>query len=273
MIFKAYLDEANTGTQQPLMTIAGFLGTSPQWRKVARELKTIKRLLGFKEFHAVEFKGKKDDFDGWSDEKCMQLINALARIVREDLTQAISITLPHDMYVTHYRDTPFEKRMPVYSQYGVCLYTILEHLVQVLEKVPGKHRLDLMVEDGHKNAGAAHVVFRHTREYLQFKNADILGTVALVKKKEDELLMMANFQAHASGVFAHMEAKYRTRMEVITEKPKTLRSDEALMTNLSHNAISIQTIKQRFTWLRDQEMDAWRRKNRESPRPGRDPNP
>ena len=123
-----------------------------------------------------------------------------------------------------------------------------------------------MVEDGHENAGAAHVVFKHMREHLQFKQADILGTVALVKKKDDELLMMADFQAHASGVFARVEAKYRTRMEVITERP-TLRSDEALMTNLSHNPISIQTIKERFTWLRDQKMAAWRRKNRPKPNP------
>jgi hypothetical protein len=262
VIYKAYLDEANTGTKEPRMIIAGFLGTARQWRNIEAELKRIKRREGFASFHAVEFKAKQDDFHGWSDEKCMSLINALARIVREGITEAVSVTLPYDLYNIHYRNTPFERKMPVYSQYGVCLYTIIEHLIQVLQKIPGKHHLDLIVEDGHKNAGAAREVFKHIREYLQFKQADILGTVILAKKKECELLMMADFQAHASGMFDQMEAKYRTRMQVITQQPTTYRSDEALMTNLSHNAISIQTIKERFTWLRNQKMAAWHRRNR-----------
>jgi hypothetical protein len=56
MIFKAYLDEANTSVREPDMTVAGFLRTARQWRVVERELRIIKRRLGFQSFHGVEFK-------------------------------------------------------------------------------------------------------------------------------------------------------------------------------------------------------------------------
>jgi hypothetical protein len=66
LIFKAYLDEANTSVREPDMTVAGFLGTARQWRAVARELRTIKRQMRFQSFHGVEFKGHRGDFAGWS---------------------------------------------------------------------------------------------------------------------------------------------------------------------------------------------------------------
>ena len=92
MIFKAYLDEANTSVREPDMTVAGFLGTARQWRVVERELRVIKRRLGFQSFHGVEFKGRRGNFAGWSNAQSMQLVNALARLVREELTEAIEFT-------------------------------------------------------------------------------------------------------------------------------------------------------------------------------------
>lgn len=57
MIFRAYLDEANTSVREPDMTVAGFLGTARQRRAVERELWTNKRRMRFQSFHGVEFKG------------------------------------------------------------------------------------------------------------------------------------------------------------------------------------------------------------------------
>lgn len=258
MIFKAYLDEANTNVREPDMTVAGFLGTARQWRVVERELRTIKRRLGFQSFHGVEFKARRGDFSGWSDAQGMQLVNALARLVREELTEAIEFTLPWDLFATHYRNTPFAKGVPRYSQYGICIFILLEHLIQVVQGKAGRHVLDLIVEDGHKNAGAARVVFEDTRKYLQFTQVDLLGSVTLAEKKECELLMMADFQAHASGVFALQG----TPLELIVHGlgTPTNRPDEAPVTSISLRAETFTSIKGRFTWLRESRMAAWRAK-------------
>jgi hypothetical protein len=188
----------------------------------------------------------------------MELVNTLARIVREDLTEAIEFTLPWDLYATHYRNTPFAKGVPSYSQYGICIFMLLEHLIQVVQQTPGRHVLDLIVEDGHKNAGAARVVFEDTRKYLKFKQVDLLGTVTLAKKKECELLMMADFQAHASGV----SALQRAQPELIVHGAgtPTHRPDEAPVTSISLRADTFESIKGRFTWLRESKMAASRAK-------------
>jgi hypothetical protein len=258
MIFKAYLDEANTSVREPDMTVAGFLGTARQWRVVERELRIIKRRLGFQSFHGVEFKGRRGNFAGWSNAQSMQLVNALARLVREELTEAIEFTLPWDLYATHYRGTPFDKGVPRYSQYGICIFILLEHLMKVVQEKPGCHVLDLIVEDGHKNAGAARVVFEDTRKYLKFKQIDLLGTVTLAKKKDCELLMMADFQAHASGVFALQRAQ--PEFIVHGTSTPTHRPDEAAVTSISLRAETFASIKSRFTWLRESRMAASRAK-------------
>ncbi len=262
MIFKAYLDEANTSVREPDMTVAGFLGTARQWRVVERQLRTIKRQMRFQSFHGVEFKGHRGDFAGWSNARSMELVNALARIVREELTEAIEFTLPWNLYATHYRNTPFAKGVPRYSQYGICIFILLEHLIQAVQQNPGRHILDLIAEDGHKNAGATRVVFEDTRKYLQFNQVDLLGTVTLAKKKDCELLMMADFQAHASGVFAQQGAQ--PDFIVHGASTPTHRLDEAAVTSISLRAETFESIKGRFTWLRESRMAASRaRKKRD----------
>ena len=135
--------------------------------------------------------------------------------------------------------------------------------MKVVQGKPGRHVLDLIVEDGHKNAGAARVVFEDTRKYLKFKQIDLLGTVTLAKKKDCELLMMADFQAHASGV----SALQRAQPELIvhgTSTP-THRPDEAAVTSISLRAETfaehqapIQHGCEKVGWPHLGQSDSWK---------------
>ncbi|MFI5002857.1 MAG: hypothetical protein ACHQK9_23470, partial [Reyranellales bacterium] len=98
VIFTAYLDESNTGSKEPDITVAGYLGTARQWRLIERRLRQMKREYGFQKFHATRFKAKQDDFRGWSDTKCSRLVGELATIVRDGLEEAVTICLPHKQY-------------------------------------------------------------------------------------------------------------------------------------------------------------------------------
>ena len=70
-----------------------------------------KTKYGFKIFHAVEFKARKGEFDGWSDEKCGALISDLTELVRDNLALGMTVALPHNRYTNEYRASPIPNKM------------------------------------------------------------------------------------------------------------------------------------------------------------------
>ena len=249
MIFTAYLDESNTGAKEPDITVAGYLGSAPQWRIVGRRLRQLKREFGFSSFHATRFKAKQDDFRGWSDAKCGRLVQTLATLERDELEEAVTICLPFKQYVSSYRDAPFEKGVPTFSQYGVCLYLMLDALVYFVRKRSGVHRLHLVVEAGHRNAGAARTVFAAMKDHLA-DGSSLLGTVTVATKEDCELLMMADFQAHASGISDNWERAGHPgyiRMAGTRSPAK----GEAAINFIHPNSLALQRIKDRFIQRRE----------------------
>jgi hypothetical protein len=254
VIFTAYLDESNTGSKEPDITVAGYLGSARQWRLVERRLRDLKRKEGFMTFHATRFKARQDDFHGWSDIRCSNLVNALAILVRDELTEAVTTCLPFKRFVSEYRDTPFSKGVPRFSQYGLCIYLLLNRLVQIVREKPGNNRLHLVVEDGHRKAGTANTVFAALKEQLGAEGTSLLGTVTIAKKDECELLMMADFQAHASRVSDSWERAGRPgylKMAGIRQPGK----GEAAITFASFPPGGLQRVKDGFVRLQEAKKE------------------
>jgi hypothetical protein len=88
--------------------------------------------------------------------------------------------------------------------------------------------------------------------------ADWGNTRSVALKKDCELLMMADFQALASGVFALQRAQ--PEFIVHGTSTPTHRPDEAAVTSISLRAETFASIKSRFTWLRESRMAASRAK-------------
>ena len=97
-LFTAFFDEADTHGPSPTLIMAGFLGDARQWETFDTALLDLQRRDGFSIFHVEEFKGKSGEFAGWSDAKCMGLINDLTHLVRDTLTHGVAVHLEHDRY-------------------------------------------------------------------------------------------------------------------------------------------------------------------------------
>jgi hypothetical protein len=249
LIFTAYLDEANTDGPKPGMVMAGFLGSGRQWELLSRRLNGLRREYGFKSFHATELKARKHQFKGWSNAKCGRLVEALAGAVRNELTEGVTITLTHQQYMAEYRSTPFPRRMPVLSQFGVCFVTLLDRLLQIVVQQRGKNRLHIVIETGHKNIGAASLIFERKKKELRKQGVELLGTITRATKSESELLMFADFQAHASMLSDRRES---IGLPGLTANPiRAPKSGEAGLTLIRYHPGTLNKLKE--IWLRQQE--------------------
>jgi hypothetical protein len=53
------------------------------------------------------------------------------------------VGLCHAQFASEYRDTPFPKGVPKFSQYGVCLYLLTDALANFVRMKPSKNRLKI----------------------------------------------------------------------------------------------------------------------------------
>jgi hypothetical protein len=132
VLYTAYFDEADTHGPEPTVIMASFLGTARQWELFGRRLHGLQHRNGFTIFHATEFKNKTGEFAGWSDWKCLDLVHDLTVLVRDNLTEGVTIHLERLRYEEEYRKPPIPKRMSLDSQYGVCFRACMAHLIAIV---------------------------------------------------------------------------------------------------------------------------------------------
>lgn len=65
LILTAYFDESGTHGDSPATIMAGLLGNSLQWGRFQTGIDDLRRRYGFRIFHAIKFKKKVGEFEGW----------------------------------------------------------------------------------------------------------------------------------------------------------------------------------------------------------------
>jgi hypothetical protein len=207
MLFTGFIDESDTHGSQPNVVMSAFLGSAAQWELFNRRLRKLRRDYGFAIFHATDFKSQTGEFKDWPDQKCISLVNDLTELVRDELTEGIVTWLPHALY----RDEFLAKlphKMHRASQYGVCFQATLERLTKVTLDQRGNHRLSIVLEDGHDNAGDAGRIFKERRERYRQGDASFLRTFTLASKQDSPELMACDFLAHAVAMGYRNNAVY-----------------------------------------------------------------
>jgi hypothetical protein len=87
------------------------------------------------------------------------LIDDLVALVRDNLTMGLACTLPHDRFVQEYRAPPIPKKMILDSQYGACFRGCFAHLVDFIRARGPTSKINIVLEDGHKNVGDCTRIF------------------------------------------------------------------------------------------------------------------
>lgn len=251
MIFTAYLDESGTHDGSNATIMGGFMGAFREEVILGRRLRALQHHYRFSIFHATEFKGRRGDFQGWSDERALALIQDMTDAVATSLSSVVIATLPNVRYHTEYRNTPRSRKVTLDSAYGLCFRMCLVHFLEEIEKRgPVKKygsKLNVILEQGHRNAGDAMRIFEETRQNIMaLQGADSLGTITTETKKSCARLMVADFLAYAGYMTAVQE-----RAGVTIELAKEDRVEsKASFTKLEFDPGALEGLSDHFNGLR-----------------------
>lgn len=199
MIFTGYIDESDTHGNAPNMTMVAMLGSAGRWERCSRQLRRIQRDFGFSIFHATEFKGLTGEFEGWSGQKCHDLLMALGRLVADHLTECISVHCRYEVYKKHFLDVRPPK-MHQTSQYGICFLAVLDWMSKIVLSQGPQHKLSVVVEDGHVNVADTARLFKERKARLEAMGADFLRSHSIVGKNDSPLLMLSDVASHGHAI-------------------------------------------------------------------------
>ena len=256
MLYTAYFDEADTHGPTPTIIMAGFLGTARQWELFDRRLRALQRRDGFTIFHVAEFKGKSGEFAGWRDSKCAKLVRDLTVLVRDTLTEGLTVHLEHQRYMTEYRAPPIPKKMTLDSQYGVCFRSCMHQILKILMTGGKPHRVDVVIERGHRNAGDTVRIFEDLKLRLkQRRGLDLLGNITIAKKEDRAPLMVADFLASTYSMMRASQARGEIDYAAVTPDPL---KRQAGLTFLELLPDALRQLKADFEADRQETAAVWR---------------
>lgn len=254
------MDEAATHGPDPCVTMGGLLGHAYEWRRFGIRLKRIQDKYGFTVFHSKDFKAHKGEFKGWPNDAYYELITELSDLIKDTLSEGVTISLPREMYLAEYRSAPIPKGMPLDSQYGCCFRGCISHVADLLltERNTGKnHQLDVVIEDGHKNAGDTVRIFDDIKDSLEERNHYLLGTITRAKKIDAPPLMLADFIAHTHYMMDKSAAtggpSYRNFSQEIP-----IKRYEASLTYMNLTPGALVRAKERWASEKVRKMATWR---------------
>jgi uncharacterized protein DUF3800 len=215
LILTAYFDESGTHGGSPSTVMAGVLGTPEQWGNFRRELALLKIAYGFSKFHTKEFRARSGAFAGWTPEKCFLLAMEFARLTSQvKFVDSVEFLLDNHDFDKQYKGRSNDKKLSLYSKYGMCFrQCLLYFILSVVDRFKNDVRrtdlsINVTIEDGHKNAGAALDIFNETRKDLdKFDLSSLLGHLRFATKEQNEELMLPDFLSYMA---LHMDRLSRS---------------------------------------------------------------
>ena len=256
MQFTVHMDESDTHGAAPNIIMAGFLGHAYQWRRFEKKLVAIQQQYGFRIFHATEFAGKTGEFKGWSDDKCMGLVQDLTELVQRNLSEGFTIDLPHAEYDT-FRASNLPSGMRLDTQYALCLRGSIAHLLHVLKFKGPSTRLNVVLEAGHKNAGDARRVFEDIKKICGEFGDTLLGDFTTARKFDAMPLMVADFMAFT---YSKMRSSGAVPPEWRESGTELWRKTPGMagLTHLRLSAEGLALLRDNFAVLQEARKENWR---------------
>jgi hypothetical protein len=255
VIFTGYFDEADTHGPSPTVIMAGFLGHAYQWRIFEKKLGRIQRRDNFRIFHGKDFKAHAGEFVGWDDDKDIRLLNDLTDLVKDELTEGLTVALERARYENEYRAEPFPKKMHRDSQYGVCFRACMSHLLDLMSARGNRDRLHIVIERGHPNVFDCERIFNDLKIRLRRIGIDVLGTFTVEKKTDCMPLMVADFLATTYSMMRVAEKAAVFNYKDVAPLPPR---NEAGLTFLELREDALKNLKTNFELDRQQQIDKWR---------------
>lgn len=185
MAMTAYFDESGThGAESPVVLVAGFIAAPEQWTLFERDLSLLLNEYAVKTFHAKDFRNRKGDFKGWPTIKRARFNSRFLKLADDHLAYGLATVLRSQEYSSIYRAMDFPPRARPDTQYGLCVRAALWKSIVLLKDQKPSWPLNVVMEDGARNAGDAIRVFSEVRDSLNAEYAPMLGSFGFGSKND-----------------------------------------------------------------------------------------
>jgi hypothetical protein len=197
MVLTAYFDESGTHAGSPLSGMAGFLGDARQWRKFEKRAGKLFDRFKVDIFHTIDVRRGDKDFAGWKVDRKIEFLDEFHHIVNETLESGVASFLKEDDY-KHYCGLAWPKRARREPKYTILLRACLAEAIDFVSHIPMglEPRLNVVLEDGHKNAGDAVRMYKWVQELSGQHRA--LAALAFQNKRDCLPLAAADLFAYSA---------------------------------------------------------------------------
>jgi hypothetical protein len=148
--------------------MAGYVGTTAQWKHVEADWAALVAKAGVRHIHAVDLFRRTKQFRGWKPEDVNALALSLDGVIARYLQLGFSVIVRDDDYKNIYGAEPHPRRPVKDTKYGVCFRAWLAFVPSFIAselKLAGQGalaeptRIDFALEGGHANVGDARRLF------------------------------------------------------------------------------------------------------------------
>lgn len=217
-LMRGYFDESGTHEGSRVTTIAGYVASAQQWRRLLPlwqdALATV--CEGLPVFHAADF----DHYAkrrGWSDSKRDEIVATLAGLVNEGIWQGIS----GSVVVADYDALSNWVRKRIGGRYHFCFAVATHLLRQRTESLVTNEPLVLTFD---RRDGVIGRALDHFNEILASDYRNLFGPLFFDSKEHCLFLQMADLLVyemnHFIGGALYRGAAVRPALEKIAEQPK-----------------------------------------------------
>jgi hypothetical protein len=201
-----YLDDSGTDGSAPVLTMAGYVGTSSNWIAFERASKTIFDRFEVSRLHGKEFNDTKGDFANWPRRKKEDFAASLYM----ELGKVASFGVVASIAKSAFRKAKSAGAHARQSPYGYCFGQVLDQImwsaVMQLAAANGA-TLSFVVERGNKNDADIIRIFNEEKWSTRHIGVEkVLKQVSFADKGSTFALQMADFLAfHARRYSMHCE--------------------------------------------------------------------
>jgi hypothetical protein len=126
--YTAYFDDGGHPDDQPVVLVSGFISTADQWEAFSEDWCKMLARYGVASgyLHMTDLRSRKLDYEGWPDERCSQLLNEAAAIIRVRARKSFATLVPMEDYARVNQNHALEECLG--TPYGFAARYIMDKL-------------------------------------------------------------------------------------------------------------------------------------------------
>lgn len=200
------MDESGTHGGSPVTMMSGYIGNFTQWRTFEKQASRLFRKNHVPIFHAKEFWDNDSYFKNWPFNRKVAFADDLSDIIHKTLEVGFCAALKNADYDEVYVAGDRPKKVPQDTKYGLCFRVCLSFAAEVaLGKWASdnwathkRKTVNLVLEQGHKNAGDAVRLYNFLKENLLDEYKYFLGSISFASKRDCLPLAAADLLAFSA---------------------------------------------------------------------------